>query len=295
MRRIKLFLSARAYSRHSKGLLDHSSNFARAGCDLADSSTGAIIPPIHLSTTYERDENLNLVDGYMYSRISNPTRRLFEETLASLENGNEAFAFSSGMQAATSLLLACPDIHIILPDDKYYAVFTMCSEIFSKWGMSHENVDMTDLQSLTIKLEEATKRNQAVLLWLETPSNPLCKVTDIHEVTLLASSIIRDPAKLSVLVDSTWTTPYITKPLDFGAHFVLHSVTKYIGGHTDLLAGSIISSKENAADKNILSSTILNKLRIIQQVMKCAVFICHHVTPPSILCDSGRRRRVRSL
>jgi len=295
MRRIKLFLSARAYSRHSKGLLDHSSYFARAGCDLADSTTGAIIPPIHLSTTYERDENLNLVDGYMYSRISNPTRRLFEETLASLENGNEAFAFSSGMQAATSLLLACPDIHIILPDDKYYAVFTMCSEIFSKWGMSHENVDMTDLQSLTIKLEEATKRNQAVLLWLETPSNPLCKVTDIHKVTQLASSIIRDPAKLSVLVDSTWTTPYITKPLDLGAHFVLHSVTKYIGGHTDLLAGSIISSKENTADKNILSSTILNKLRIIQQVMKCAVFICHHVTPPSILCDSGRRRRVRSL
>ena len=234
--------------------------FARAGCEVADPVTGAIVPPIHFSTTYERDKNLELTNGYNYTRLGNPTRRLLESTIAKLENGTEGFAFSSGMQAATSLLLSSPNFHVILPDDKYYAVQTMCHDVLKHWGLSYEQSDMTNLEEIELKLKSLKPKNGNVLFWLESPSNPKCKVSDIRTLSTLARSILGQD-RVTVVVDSTWVSPYITRPLDLGADIVLHSSTKYIGGHTDILGGLVVVADTAGA------KLVTEKLRTVHQVM----------------------------
>ena len=227
--------------------------FATAGCDPSDPQTGAVTPPIYLSTTFERDEELQLSRGFNYSRLGNPTRQLLEKTFAQLEQGKEAFAFSSGMQAAVALLMASPGAHIFLPDDLYHGVFVILVEVFSKWGLTFEKIDMTDHKLVNKKLtahaateearvdsekkdvsNEQSISRKKIILWLETPSNPLCKVTDIQSLSAMAKNLLGEE-RLCVVVDATWSTPYLLRPLTMGADFVLHSTTKYVGGHSDLL------------------------------------------------------------
>jgi len=226
---------------------------------VADAVTGAVVPPIHFSTTYERDENLELTNGYNYTRLGNPTRRLLESTIAKLENGSEGFAFSSGMQAATSLLMSSPNFHVILPDDKYYAVHTMCHDVLQHWGLSYEQTNMTNFEELEDKLNKLKISQKKVLLWLETPSNPQCKVSDIKKLSNMAKTILGID-KVTIVVDSTWSSPYVTRPLELGADIVLHSSTKYIGGHTDVLGGLLVVADSAGA------KLVTDRLRTVHQV-----------------------------
>lgn len=193
-------------------------------------------------------------------RLGNPTRLLLENTFAKLENGVAGFAFSSGMQACTTLLMACPNSHVILPDDLYHGVFAIASEIFALWGLTYEKVDMTNHSLVTEKLKECQlKGSKKVVLWMETPSNPQCKVTDIQGLSQIAKTIILEE-NLCIVVDATWTTPYITKPLDFGADIVLHSTTKYVGGHSDVLAGMLV------AGKTVGAAAVLQRLKVAHEI-----------------------------
>ncbi|MDZ4698804.1 MAG: aminotransferase class V-fold PLP-dependent enzyme [Rhodothermales bacterium] len=204
---------------------------AHAGCTV-DPATGAVIAPIHLATTFERDADGAYPRSYEYSRADNPTRRLFETTLASLEGGASAAAFSSGMAAAMTIFQSLkPGDHVIMPDDVYHGVRVLATGTFTEWGLQHTTVDMSNLDAIERALRPETR-----LVWIETPSNPLLKITDIAAVARLAHQ-----AGAEVLVDNTWATPLLQRPLVLGADFVLHSVTKYLAGHSDVLGGAIVA------------------------------------------------------
>jgi cystathionine gamma-synthase len=199
--------------------------------------TGAVAPPIHLSTTFARDEQGVPLGGHTYIRDSNPTQSLLEEALASLEGGEAALVFASGMAAAVSVLQSLqPGDHVVLPDDAYYGVRIAGEEFFARWGITVGFAAMDDLSALRAALTPATK-----LIWLETPSNPLMKVTDLPGAIALA----REVGALTV-VDSTFATPALQRPLELGADVVLHSATKYFGGHGDVQGGALIFRRRDA-------------------------------------------------
>ncbi|HET6569068.1 MAG TPA: aminotransferase class V-fold PLP-dependent enzyme [Rhodothermales bacterium] len=203
---------------------------AHAGCE-PDPTTGAIVSPIHLATTFERDPEGTFERGYFYSRADNPTRRALEETLAAVEGGAGCAAFASGMAAASAILHALsPGDHIILADDAYWGVRKAVQTLFSNWGLLYTEVDLTDLDTLETAIEPRTK-----LVWAETPSNPMLKITD------LAAVAERAHARGALLVvDGTFATPLLQHPLEQGADLVMHSVTKYLSGHSDVLGGAVI-------------------------------------------------------
>jgi cystathionine gamma-synthase len=204
---------------------------AHAGCT-PDPATGAVVAPLHLATTYERAPDGSYPHGYLYSRMDNPTRADFEETMADLEGGATALAFASGMAAAQALLQGLrPGDRVLLPDDLYYGVRKLVDEVFIDWGLHVDTVDMTDLSAV----EAALAADATRLVWLETPSNPLLKITDLKGVVERAHT-----AGAQVVVDGTWTTPVVQRPLNLGADVVLHSATKYLGGHSDLLGGALV-------------------------------------------------------
>eukprot|EP01038_Epipyxis_sp_PR26KG_P012447 gene12447-16694_t len=233
--------------------------FARAGCEVSDSLTGAVIPPLYFSTTYERDENLQLSRGFDYARTKNPTRSLLQDTFTKIEKGKEAFSFSSGMQAATSIILCFPNAHIILPDDLYHGIYVILVELFSKWKVTYEKVDMTKHDLVKERLTSAETLDKTIILWMETPSNPLCKVTDVEKLCRISKKIIKQE-NLCIVVDSTWSTPYLLQPLDLGADIVLHSTTKYINGHSDILGGIAV------VGDTPISTTLIPSLRIAHQI-----------------------------
>lgn len=209
---------------------------AQTGCDPSP-PTGDLVSPLHLSTTYERSPDGSYPGGFIYTRSANPTRRQFEVAMASLEGGAEAAAFASGMAATTAMFHALrPGDHVIFPDDVYYGVRRLLRDMFEPWGLAASAVDLTDLGALRAALRPATR-----LVWAETPSNPLSKVTDLEAV---ADLVGRSGAKL--IVDSTWTTPLLQRPLEKGADYVMHSVTKYLAGHSDVLGGVLIARESDA-------------------------------------------------
>ena len=209
---------------------------AHAGCT-PDPATGAVVAPPHLSTTFERAPDGSYPHGYQYSRTGNPTRDDFEATLAELEGGAACAAFASGMAGTMAVLQALPaDAHVILPDDVYYGVRQLATDVFADRGLSFSEVDLTDLDALDDAL-----RVDTALVWAETPSNPLLKITDIAAVAERAHA-----AGARVIVDGTWTTPLLQRPLDLGADLVLHSVTKYLSGHSDVLGGAVITAQDDA-------------------------------------------------
>lgn len=208
---------------------------AQSGC-VEDESTGALVAPIHLSTTFIRDADGSYPRGYMYGRDNNPTRELFEHTLAQIEGGEACAAFASGMAAATAIFQALqPGDHVILPDDVYHGVRHLAQTFFGEWGLEISRVDLTDLRALQDNLKVNTR-----LVWIETPSNPLLKISDISAIVACARQV-----GARTVVDGAWTTPLLQRPLDLGADLVLHSVTKYLAGHSDVLGGAVISSSES--------------------------------------------------
>jgi cystathionine gamma-synthase len=201
-----------------------------------DPSTGAVTPPLHLSTTFERGATGDYPLGFSYSREDNPNRRMLEQCLAALEGGKEALAFSSGLAVLTALIqgLEAGD-HILAPQDVYFGLRQLLQTVFAKWPIEVSYVDMTDLEATRSAVRPNTR-----LVWIETPSNPLLRIADLKEV----AGIARAAGAISVC-DATFTTPLLQRPFDFGVDMVMHSTTKYISGHSDALGGVLITKFDN--------------------------------------------------
>lgn len=197
-----------------------------------DPHTGAVIPPIYQTSTFIQDGINVLRAGHEYSRGSNPTRNGFESQLAALEGGAAGFSFASGIAAEDALLRAVlePGDHIVLGADGYGGTNRLISKLHGKWGISSSAVDITNLDAV-----RAALRPNTALLWVETPSNPLLGIADLAGWAAIAAE-----HGALLVVDNTFATPYLQRPLDFGAHAVVHSTTKYIGGHSDVLGGAVI-------------------------------------------------------
>ena len=202
-----------------------------------DEETGAIAPPIHLSTTFFRSEDGEPSRGYSYVRDGNPTQDRLEETLAAIDGAEGALAFGSGMAAGAALLQTLPrGAHVLLPDDCYYGYRALAEEYFERWGLTSDFLALEDLDAVSRAMRAETK-----LVWAESPSNPLLKVVDIQALAEIAHG---GGAKL--LVDGTFATPALQRPIELGADVVLHSTTKYLGGHTDVQGGSLAFAKKDA-------------------------------------------------
>ncbi len=204
-----------------------------------DAATGAVSVPIqHASTFHQFD--VNQFGKYDYARSLNPTREALEDVIAELEGGTKGFAFSSGMAAiSTAFLLLSSGDHIIITEDVYGGTYRMVTQILTRYGIEHTFVDMTDLE----KVKQAIKSNTKAF-YVETPSNPLLKVTDIRAISQLAKK-----NNALTLVDNTFLTPALQKPLELGADVVLHSATKFISGHSDVVAGLAVVKDEDLAKR----------------------------------------------
>jgi cystathionine gamma-synthase len=200
-------------------------------------NSGAVMQPIVLSTTFERGEDgLSFPEGYIYGRYGNPNRKALETKLALMEGGAAALAFSSGLAAAMAVFHSLkPGDHIIFPDDIYFGVRNIVAKLYPQWGLEFTSVDMADLTAI-----EAAIRPNTRLVWLETPSNPRVKVADIAEIVAIAQR-----HNCLTAADNTWATPYFTRPIELGVDIVLHSTTKYLGGHSDILGGALIFKADN--------------------------------------------------
>jgi cystathionine gamma-synthase len=200
-----------------------------------DPSSGAVSPPINLSTTFERDADGGFRHGYIYSRTGNPNRDALERCLHKLEGGMAAAAFSSGSAAATSVFQALsPNDHVIAPTNVYHGTRVILTELHTRWGLKASFVDTDDITRVLAAVKPETK-----LIWIETPSNPLLKITDIERI----SEIARASGAFCVC-DNTWATPVLQNPLALGAHLVVHASTKYLGGHSDVLGGVVVSDSD---------------------------------------------------
>lgn len=203
-----------------------------------DPATGAVAMPIHLSTTFERSPGGEYPLGFSYSREDNPNRRALEACLASLEGGKEALCFASGLAVANALLQGLePGDHIIAPDDVYWGFRRVIGEVFGKWGLETTYADMTSIDDFHAALRPGTR-----LVWVETPSNPLMKVTDLTAIAALSRQA--SPNILTVC-DGTFATPILQRPLECGIDMVVHSTTKYISGHSDVVGGALITRHDN--------------------------------------------------
>ena len=201
-----------------------------------DPATGAVMPPIHLSTTFERQPDGSYTDGFVYSRSENPNRRALERSLAELEGGAVAAAFGSGQAATMSVFQALgAGDHIILPDDTYFGTRHIAVDILGRFGIAATIVDMTDLGQVRAAVQANTR-----LIWVETPSNPLLKIADITAVAEIAHA-----AGAVCAVDNTWPSPLGQRPLLLGADIAMHSTTKYLGGHSDILGGAIVAREDS--------------------------------------------------
>ena len=197
-----------------------------------DPSTGAVMPPVYQTSTFAQVSPGQPVNpDYEYSRASNPTRTALEHALASIENGTRGLAFSSGLAATDCVLRSFKaGDEVIAMDDLYGGTYRMFTRIYKDSGIKFHFVDMNDLQKFQALINENTK-----LVWVETPTNPLMKIVDIQEIAKITKS-----KKILFAVDNTFATPYLQRPLDLGADIVMHSATKYLGGHSDVIAGALI-------------------------------------------------------
>ncbi|MEA2488308.1 MAG: cystathionine gamma-synthase, partial [Acidobacteriota bacterium] len=208
-----------------------------------DEATGAVAPPIHLSTTFERSVEGEASRGYSYIRDHNPTQTQLEEALAAIDSGEAALAFASGMAAGAALLQALPaGTHVVFPDDSYYTFRILAGDLFARWGLTWETVAMEDLDAV-----RRAMHGEATLLWAESPSNPLLKVVDLAALATIA----REQRALFV-VDGTFATPALQRPLELGADVVLHATTKYLGGHSDVAGGSLAFLRRDALFERVL-------------------------------------------
>ena len=198
-----------------------------------DPTTGAVVPPIYQTSTYAQDGVGGLRNGYEYSRSANPTRTALEECLATLEGGTRALAFSAGMAAEDCLLRAIcqPGDHVLIPHDAYGGTYRLFDKVLTRWNVSYRPVPVSDPKAV----RQALKDQPARVVWVETPTNPLLSIVDITAMAELCAD-----AGALLVVDNTFASPYLQNPLALGADAVVHSTTKYLGGHSDVVGGAIV-------------------------------------------------------
>ncbi len=207
-----------------------------------DAATAALSPPIHLSTTFAREADGGYPRGFSYTRAGNPNRHALETCLAALEGGADAMVFSSGTAAAMTVLQALnPGDHVICTQDAYHGVLRLLREVMAPWQLGTSFVDASNPDEVRAAITSATR-----LIWVETPSNPLLKIMDLAAIAAIARE-----AKVLTVCDNTFATPVLQKPFDFGMDFVMHSTTKYLGGHSDVLGGAIIARQKNALSERV--------------------------------------------
>ncbi|WP_426361146.1 aminotransferase class I/II-fold pyridoxal phosphate-dependent enzyme [Mammaliicoccus sciuri] len=210
------------------------------GGKTTDAYTGAVTTPIYQTSTYEQDGIGNLRQGYEYSRTANPTRTALETLIADLEHGTNGYAFGSGMAAISAvIMLLDKGDHILINSDVYGGTYRALTKVFSRFGINFDFINTTDVSNIESSIKDTTK-----MLFIETPSNPLLQVTDIK----VASDIAKKHDMLTV-VDNTFMTPYYQNPLDLGANIVLHSATKYLGGHSDVVSGLVVTANESLGER----------------------------------------------
>lgn len=199
-----------------------------------DPATGAVNAPIYASSTFAQDGVGGLRGGFEYSRTGNPTRAALERTLAAVEEAEFGRAFSSGMAATDCALRALlrPGDHVVIPNDAYGGTFRLIDKVFTHWGVKYTAVPQSDVDTVRDAITDATK-----LIWVETPTNPLLSIADIPAIAQLAAD-----RSVKVLVDNTFASPALQRPLTLGADVVLHSTTKYIGGHSDVVGGALLTN-----------------------------------------------------
>ncbi|GAA1917701.1 cystathionine gamma-synthase [Nocardioides lentus] len=207
-----------------------------------DAATGSVIPPIFATSTYRQDGVGGLRGGYEYSRSANPTRTALETTMAALEQGERGFAFASGLAAEDTLVRAtcAPGDHVVLPDDAYGGTFRLFDSVERAWGLAHTAVAVADVDAVAAAIEPGRTR----LVWLETPTNPVLGIGDIEALAAVAHD-----AGALLVVDNTFASPYLQQPLTLGADVVVHSTTKYAGGHSDVVGGALVVRDAGLAER----------------------------------------------
>ncbi|MFT4029824.1 MAG: cystathionine gamma-synthase [Protaetiibacter sp.] len=211
--------------------LDFATRAIRAG-QAFDPTTGSVIPPVYLTTTFVQDGIGGFRNGYEYTRGGNPTRSSLEEQLAALEGADRGFSFASGLAAEDTLLRAIltPGDHVLMGNDVYGGTHRLVNRVHVPWGVGLDTVEMGELDAVRAAITPRTR-----VVWLETPSNPLMKITDVASVAEIAHA-----AGAIVVVDNTFASPYLQQPIALGADVVVHSTTKYLGGHSDVLGGAVV-------------------------------------------------------
>lgn len=207
-----------------------------------DPTTGAVIPPIYATSTYAQDGVGGLRGGYEYSRSANPTRTALEQTMAALEGGRHGFAFASGLAAEDTLVRATctPGDHVVLPDDAYGGTFRLFDKVEQAWGIGHSSAPGSDPEAV----RAAIRPGETKLVWVETPTNPLLNIGDIAALADVAHE-----AGALLVVDNTFASPYLQQPLALGADVVVHSTTKYAGGHSDVVGGALVVDDPDLAER----------------------------------------------
>ncbi|GGF54063.1 cystathionine gamma-synthase [Marmoricola endophyticus] len=207
-----------------------------------DPTTGAVIPPIYATSTYKQDGVGGLRGGYEYSRSGNPTRTALEGALAAVEGGTHAFAFASGLAAEDTLLRALtdPGQHLVLPDDAYGGTFRLVDQVARRWGLEYTPAPLDDVGAV----RAAVRPGQTRVVWVETPTNPLLTIADIEALAGVAHE-----AGALLVVDNTFASPYLQQPLALGADVVVHSTTKYVGGHSDVVGGALVTGDDVLAER----------------------------------------------
>lgn len=218
----------------------HFSTLAITSTHFKDQQTHSVSTPIYPSTTFERAGDGSYPGGYVYRRMNNPNQELMEKSIALLEKGEIGIGFSSGM-AAMSAVFQCLTAgdHVLLPDDVYYTLVNFLQQVMERWNLTFSQVDMSDLDAIKRRIQPNTQ-----LIWVETPSNPQLKLSNIAEIAQLAHA-----HEALCVVDNTWPSPVLQNPLELGADIVVHSTTKYFGGHSDVLGGCLVLNKGNIADQ----------------------------------------------
>ncbi len=213
-----------------------------------DPATGAVTTPLYTSTTFERDPDGEFSRHFFYSRIDNPNRASLEKCLADLEGGIEAVCFSTGMAASLAVFQAfAPGDHVVLHRDLYFGVRELVTGLFSRWGLKHSFVDMRNIEEIRKACRPETK-----LFWLETPTNPLIEVVDIRPVAECARSL-----QVPLACENTFATPVLQRPLELGADLVVHALTKYLSGHSDVLGGAVVFGQK---------SELATRIKVFQRV-----------------------------
>jgi len=207
-----------------------------------DPTTGAVIPPIYATSTFKQDGVGGLRGGYEYSRSANPTRTALEGNLAALEEGERAFAFASGLAAEHTLIRALcrPGDHVVIPDDAYGGTFRLFDKVEQAWGLGHSPAPISDVDAV----RAAIRPGETKMVWVETPTNPMLNIGDIEALAGVAHE-----AGAQLVVDNTFASPYLQQPLTLGADVVVHSTTKYCGGHSDVVGGALVVRELELAEQ----------------------------------------------